>query len=135
MFVVFAVMVSLGPDEWVAVEAKVLGTSIISQQYGGPPEWALIANFSYRAANNDYAENSHEIFSSPDWEEVKAQQKKWPPGRTMTVYHHPDNPGLTSPVLDGGRETRAVLAAMMTPVVIFLFVLLTYLVRKRLQLK
>jgi len=135
MLVVGIVMNSIGPDEWVAVEAKVLKTSIEYQSTGGPPEWGLIANFSYRVADEEYTENSHTIFSDIDPDIVNAEQKKWSPGRTLAVYHHPDDPRLTSLAHDGGREGWAVAAVLLTPMVIMAFVLLVFFIRKSLQHK
>ncbi len=133
MVVVFLVVNSIGHDEWVAVDATVLHTSIEYQSTGGPPDWGLIANFSYRVGNKEYTENSHTIFSDIDEDIVNAEQQKWSPGRTLTLYYHPEDPTLTSLSHDGGREGWAVTAALMTPMVIMAFVILAILIRKNRQ--
>lgn len=133
MIIVGIVMNSIGPDEWVEIEAKVLTTSIEYQSTGGPPEWGLIANFSYRVADEEYTENSHTIFSDMDQDIVNTEQHKWPPGRILTVYYHPDDPRQTSLAHDGGREGWAVAAVLMTPMAIMAFILLAIFIRKSQQ--
>lgn len=135
MLVVGIVVNSIGPDEWEAVEAKVLNTSIEFQSTGGPPEWGLIANVSYRVDDEVFTDNSHTIFSDLDQDIVHAEQKKWPPGQTLTVYYHPDNPRQTSLAHDGGREGWAVAASLLTPMVIMAFLLIVFFMRQRQQQK
>ncbi len=135
MLVVGLVVNSIGPDEWVAIEAEVLNTSIEFQSTGGPPEWGLVANFSYRVGDEEYTENSHTIFSDLDQDIVHAEQNKWPTGRTLIIYYHPDDPRQSSLAHDGGREGWAVAGVLLTPMVIMAFVLIVFFIRQSRQQK
>ena len=130
MIAVFVTIISLGPDAWTEIDAKVLKTEIKIFRSGGPPTWDLYVTAGYDVAGERY-ENTLRVFSDQKRGVTEAEQGKWPPGRTFTIYHHPDTPGVASLVQDGGREALAATAAILTPLVIFFGVLIAIVVRRR----
>ncbi len=133
MVVVFLLVVSSGHGEWPSVEAEVTRTEIKSYRTGGPPEWALFVDFSYEVGGKRYDGVPVRVFSNPVREETGAHEKLWPRGKTFPIYHHPDKPESTSLSQDGGREAMAVIAALFTPIVLFLGGLAVFVVRQSLK--
>lgn len=131
MLVVFVIVISTGHKEWVAVDAQVVATEIEPQRDGGPPEWALIARVSYSVNDTVYSQGTHDLFSDEEWDVVSKEQQQWPLGTHLTVFHHPENPASSSLARDGGRQAMAVVAALMTPMVLVVFTLLIFFLRKR----
>jgi hypothetical protein len=119
LLLMFAVMVvvELASGDWLAVEAEVTATDIVSYSSGGGPlAWELDARFEYEAEGHRFVSPSLRVFLDQDYSVVAAERESWPVGRTSTIYYKAGSPGAVSTAADGGAQGSAVVMALFVPV-------------------
>ncbi len=103
------------PADWRPVEATVTRTRI-KEFRNGTLEWALFVDARYEVGERAYEGRDIRMYSNPEIELTEAEQRDWPPGRTVALFYDAANPANVSRWTDGGRQGVAVVAALMVPV-------------------
>jgi hypothetical protein len=118
------------PDDWRPVEATVLATDI-RRTRPGTPQWSLMADVDYDVAGRHYERKGLEVFRDTNFDVSDAERRKWPPGRTLTVYYRVSAPQDISKWEDGGRQAVIVLSGLAVPVMAALGFFIRSLARAR----
>lgn len=126
MLTVFILVLEFYPEHWHPVEAEIQTTKIVSTR-PGTPQWSLMAHVLYVVDGKAFKHERLEVFRDAERDVTSKEQTSWPAGRKLQIFYNPYAPRSVSMVADGGREAFAVMAAVLTPLVI-VFILLIYFV-------
>jgi hypothetical protein len=127
-----ALVIRFYPNEWRQVEARVVATKIESFRTGGP-KWALLVDLAYVVSGEPMQAKGIRITQDIDRAVMIALQDKWPTGRTLQIYYDANNPSHASLSADGGREAMAVVAILLTPIVVGLVLFVALVIRRSRQ--
>lgn len=125
MLTVFILVLEFYQGDWQPVEAEVQSTQIVSTR-PGTLQWSLMADVSYNVDGNNYTSERLEVARDSVRDVTAAEQTNWPSGRKFQIYYNPHAPQSVSLVSDGGREAFAVMASVLTPLVIVLLLLIYF---------
>lgn len=131
MIAVFIITLEMINGDWQKIEAVVESTSIESSNPGSGPEWSLMVSASYEVDGKTYNKDKLDVFHDVDWNVTKAEQQSWPNSKTFTLYYDTKNPEQSSRASDGDRQAIAVLASILTPMIITILAFIFFVMRRR----
>lgn len=129
MIASFVLVLSLLDGDWKPVEAKVLSAEIVSTR-SGSLTWSILVDAAYEVDGARYERQRLDVFHDVEYDVSEARLADWSEGKRFTLYVDPADPQSSSLAADGGREALAVVAAMLTPMLIALVTFIVLIARR-----